>query len=72
MVCYGIFWSGQLSYDANSARIKVMLHGTICNDYLQRNTSFQHCCNIVWNCCNIVATLLRCVAQKIVVANRPL
>ena len=32
----------------------------------------QHCCDITSNGCNIVPTLLRCVAQKIGVANRPL
>ena len=31
----------------------------------------QHCCHIVSNSCYIVPTLPRCVAVKIVVANRP-
>ena len=31
----------------------------------------QHCCNIVSNGYNIVPTLQRCIALKIVVANRP-
>ena len=35
------------------------------------NASFQDCCDIiVSNGCDIVPTLQRCVAQKIVVANR--
>ena len=51
--------------------LKVMLHGTICNDDFQRKTALQHCCDIVSNGCNIVPTLQRCVALKIVVANRP-
>ena len=32
--------------------------------------SATQCCNIVWNIYNIVPTLQRCVALKIVVANR--
>ena len=51
--------------------LKVMLHGTICNDDFQRKTALQHCRDIVSNGCNIVPTLQRCVALKIVVANRP-
>ena len=51
--------------------LKVMLHETIRNDYFLYKTSFQHCRYIVSNGCNIVPTLLRCDAQKIVVANRP-
>ena len=48
-----------------------MLHGTIRNDDIWRNTALQHWCDIVLNGCNIVPTLLRCVALKIVAANRP-
>ena len=48
-----------------------MLHGTICKDDFQRKTALQHCCDIASNGCNIVPTLQRCVALKIVVANRP-
>ena len=51
--------------------LKVMLHGTICKDDFQRKTALQHCCDIASNGCNIVPTLQRCVALKIVVANRP-
>ena len=53
------------------ALLKVMLHETIRNDDFQRNTALQHCCNIVSNGYNIVPVLQRCVALKIVVANRP-
>ena len=47
-----------------------MLHGTIRNDNFYRNTVLQHCYDIVWNIYNIVPTLQRCVALKMVVANR--
>ena len=50
--------------------LKVMLHGTIRNDDFYRNTVLQYCYDIVWNIYNIVPTLQRCVALKIVVANR--
>ena len=45
--------------------------GDRCNDDFKRNTSCQYCCDVVSNGCNIVPTLLRCGAQKIVVANFP-
>ena len=48
-----------------------MLHETVRNDDFRHNTALQHCCDIVLNACNIVPTLQRCVALKIVVANRP-
>ena len=51
--------------------ITVMLHETIRNDDFERNTALQHCYDIVSNGSNIVPTLQRCVALKIVVANRP-
>ena len=51
--------------------ITVMLHETIRGDDLERNTALQHCYDIVSNGSNIVPTLQRCVALKIVVANRP-
>ena len=51
--------------------ITVMLHKTIRNDDFERNTAWQHCYDIVSNGSNIVPTLQRCVALKIVVANRP-
>ena len=51
--------------------LNVMLHGTIRNDDFWRNTASQYCCDIVSNRHNIVPTLQRCVALKIVVANRP-
>ena len=51
--------------------VKVMFHGTFRNDNFQRTTALQHCCYIASNGCNIVPTLQRCVALKIVVANRP-
>ena len=40
------------------------------DDSQQRKTALQHCYNIGWNGYNIVPTLQRCVALKIVVANR--
>ena len=56
---------------AVAARLKVMVHETIRNDYLQRNTALQHCCDIVLKIIyNIFPTLQRCVALKIVFANR--
>ena len=48
-----------------------MLHETIRNDNFKLNTALQHSCGIVLNGYNIVPTLQRCVALKIVVANRP-
>ena len=53
-------------------RLKVMLHEKIRKDDFQRNTALKHCCNIVLNGYNTVPALQRCVALKIVVANRPL
>ena len=51
---------------------EVMLYETIRNDDFKRNTctALQHCYDIVSNNYNIVPTLQRCVALKIVVANR--
>ena len=49
-----------------------MLHETIRNDDFLRNTALQHCWDIVSNGYNIAPALQRCVALKIVVANRPL
>ena len=49
----------------------MMSHETIRNDDFWRNTELQHCCDIVSNGYNIVPILQRCVALKIVVANRP-
>ena len=51
--------------------LKMMLLETIRNDDFQINKALQHWCDIVSNCYNIVPKLLRCVALKIVVANRP-
>ena len=49
-----------------------MLHEATRNDDFLRNTALQHCCDIGSNAgCNIVPTLQRRVAQKLVVANRP-
>ena len=53
-------------------RLKVMLNETIHNDYFEPNVALQHCCDRVSNSYNIVPTLQRCVALKIVVANRPM
>ena len=52
--------------------VKVMLHQTIRNEDFWRNTVLQHCCDIVSNSYHIVPTLQRCIAVKIVVANRSL
>ena len=41
-----------------------MLHGTICNNDFQRNTTFQRCCDIVSNVCNIVPTFCYAVLRK--------
>ena len=58
-------------YNVKLASFKVMLHETICNDDFLRNTALQ-CWNNVVTIRNNVATMLqRCVALKIVVANRP-
>ena len=51
--------------------LKVMLLGTIRNNHFWHNRALQHCWDIVLNACNIVPTLQRCVALKMVVANRP-
>ena len=50
---------------------KVILQETIRNDDFWHNRALQHCWDIVLNACNIVPTLQRCVALKMVVANRP-
>ena len=50
--------------------IKVVLQDTIRNDDFYRNTALQHWFDIVSNGYNIVPALQRCVALKIVVANR--
>ena len=41
-----------------------MLHGTICNNDFQRNTTFQRCCDMVSNVCNIVPTSCYAVLRK--------
>ena len=49
-----------------------MLPETIRHHDFSRNTALQHCRDIqVSNGYNIVPTLQRCVALKIVIANRP-
>ena len=58
--------------DASAAHIFSFqgLHGTIRNDYFHGNTALQ-CWNNVVTIRNNVATMLqRCVALKIVIANR--
>ena len=50
---------------------KVILQETIRNDDFWHNRALQHCWDIVLNACNILPTLQRCVALKMVVANRP-
>ena len=47
-----------------------MLYETIGDNDSYRNTALQHCSDIVLNRYNIFPTLQRCVALKIVVANR--
>ena len=50
---------------AVAARLKVMLHETICNDDFQRNTALQHCCDIVLKIIyNIFPTLPLCCAKN--------
>ena len=69
--CSGLLLLFLFRNSVNRTHPKMMLHGgTTCNNDFQRNTPFQHYCDIVSNVCNIVPTLLRCVAQKIVIANR--
>ena len=51
--------------------LKVMLHETIRDDDFYSKTALQHCCDIVLNGYSFVPALQRCVALKIVVANRP-
>ena len=54
---------------AKLSRFKIMLHGTIRNNYFHGNTAWQ-CWNNVAAIRNKVATVLqRCVALKIVIAN---
>ena len=50
--------------------IKVVLQDMIRYDDFYRNTALQHWFDIVSNGYNIVPALQRCVALKIVVANR--
>ena len=50
--------------------VKMMLHETIRNDYFQRNTALQCWNNVVTIGNNVAAMLPRCIALKIVVANR--
>ena len=50
--------------------VKVILHGTIRNDDFQRNTALQRWSNVVTIRNNVATMLQRCVALKIVVANR--
>ena len=58
------------TYDISS--IKVTLNETICNEDFWRNTAFNIAAKLhVSNSYNIVRALQRCVALKIVVANRP-
>ena len=53
--------------------LKVMLYQKIRNEDFLRNTALQHFCDIVSSGYNIVTTFMqRCVALKIVVANRPM
>ena len=63
---------------SNKLTMKAMLFvfkGDITRNHSQRrffnsDTALQHCCDFVSNGCNTVATLQRCIALKIVVANR--
>ena len=56
--------------------LKIWLKGEVtrddCNEDFKRNTALQHCCDIGLNGYYIVPTLERCIALKIVVANRPM
>ena len=53
------------------ATLKVMLHRTIRNDDFCRNTAWQCWNNVVTIQNNVAPMLQRCVALKIVAANRP-
>ena len=55
---------------SKSNRFKVMLHGTILNDNFKRNTELQCWNNVEIIRTNVATMLQRCVALKIVVANR--
>ena len=48
-----------------------MLHGTIRNDDFERSTALQCWNNVAAIPINVATMLQRCVAQKIVFANRP-
>ena len=50
--------------------VKVMLHGAIRNDDFQRIAALECWSNIVTIRDNVAAMLPRCIALKIVVANR--
>ena len=49
----------------------MILHGTIRNDDVLRNKALQYCNNVAANLKNVGTMSQRCVALKIVVANRP-
>ena len=50
--------------------LKVILHGTIRNDNFLRNTTLQYWNNVATIPNNVATMMQRCVALKIVVANR--
>ena len=50
---------------------KVMLHETIRDGDVRRNTALQRWNNVATIRFNVATMLLRCVALKIVIANRP-
>ena len=52
--------------------LKVMLHETIRNGDFKRNTALQSWNNVATIRFNVATMLLRCVALKIVIANRPM
>ena len=60
-----------LSPCKRNKKLKVMLQGTIGNDYFQLNTAFQCWNNVVTIRNNVTTILQRRVALKIVPANRP-
>ena len=53
-----------------SRSFKVILHGTILNDYFSHNTEMQCSKNVVTIRNNVATMLQRCVALKIVMENR--
>ena len=56
--------------NSSALPLKVMLHGAIRNDDFKRNRALQGWNKVVTIRNNVATTLQRCVALKVVVANR--